>query len=44
MFYSAAMKRMYISERVNITRSFDTHPIIAKHTAKYAEKLGERLN
>lgn len=27
-FYSAVKKRMFISERVNITRSFETHPVI----------------
>ena len=35
---------MYISERVNITRSFDSHPIIQEHCDKFTKKLGEKLD
>lgn len=39
VFYSEHMKRMFISERVNITNKFVPSRHVAIHVKKYAEEL-----
>lgn len=43
-FYSEPLKRMFISERVNITQRFDKCPEIHEHVQSFAKTLGEKLS
>lgn len=39
VFYSRDLKRMYISEKVNITAKFAPEPDLAHHVKEYADEL-----
>lgn len=43
-FYSDSTKRMFISERIDITQRFEKCPVIDKHVLKYTTELEKKLS
>lgn len=41
IFYSEKLKRLYISEKIEITDQFLPDPEIEKHVLKYSEELNK---
>ena len=37
LFYSKSLERLFISEKVNITRRFEEWPVVAAHTEIYSK-------